>query len=146
MIDYKDPRAVSEVYKKTTLEPWKVEKMTSKKARRANASDHVEYYKITANGNNVACYLTKEDAAFIAFSREALPYWQAETERLRAENAQLIKAHQEIKYLTNNRREEVRRLMNSPAAYNSEQADYIVSKGIADWEQVFKDALTGLEG
>jgi DNA repair exonuclease SbcCD ATPase subunit len=71
---------------------------------------------------------------------------QAENDALKEQMQQLIKAHKEIKYLTDNRKEEIRRLMNGPGAYNSEQADYLVSKGIEDWKRLIKDIEAGLEG
>ncbi len=60
-----------------------------------------------------------------------------------ADNAMLVKAHEEIKWLTNNRREEIRRLMNGPMSLNSEQADYTVGQGIADWENVYNQPHPG---
>ncbi len=68
---------------------WKAEKMTSKKSRRAGASEHTEYYKITMNGNNIACYLTKEDAKFIVAAREG---WSEANNRAITAEQQLAEA------------------------------------------------------
>lgn len=77
MIDYKDPKAVLEICEKATPGPWKVSQMD-------DCFIEPRICLIPANG----CYDYEKipsNADLIALSREALPYWVAEAERLREE-------------------------------------------------------------
>ena len=67
---------------------WKAEPMTSKKVRSANARNGTDYYKVTDNHENIAHYLTRADAQFIAQARTLLPAlaaeWKAQREVVEA--------------------------------------------------------------
>ena len=131
MIDYKDPIAV------------KTKRLTERDeygnadiigVDSADLQMNLEFEQL----NLVTCALNQ-----LAHYEESELELEAENAALRADNAMLIKANKEIEYLTNNRREEIRNLINGPMACNSEQADYLVSKGIADWKNVFSDPHPG---
>jgi len=55
----------------------------------------------------------------------------------------LIKSHKEIKWLTNNRKEETKWLINGPMHLNNEQADYNIGQSITDWENVYSQPHPG---
>ncbi len=87
-----DTQAERDLFAGTTQGRWVAAPMTSKKARRSNAT----YYKVTERGNIVASGLTKEDAEHISCAHNIYPALLAEIDKGRAEREEMQVLAREI--------------------------------------------------